>query len=216
MRQPFHTFLREMSDREPVAQSGAARRLQLAKPAMEALNTRATDAMLAAAFADGAAAGRAEARFTFDSELQDVRADFQHRLNDTQSTFSRAVCEDLTTGLNAKLADLHARLVEQVATAILPVLRHALTEATVRQLTQDLQGLVGDAATTTVELSGPAELVDRIWAHYSDPSHHATDARLPEVAIRYGTTPEVRIIVDDVVVESRLMEWIARTMGALS
>lgn len=216
MRQPFDSILRDLSQTDSAPRRSAAERLQCGVAPNGGTEARNFDNERAVAFADGMAIGRAEMRAAAELELQEVRADAEHRFADIQAKFSSAVFEALTVGLEVQLADLRARLIEQVATAVLPVLRHALTEATVCQLARELQALVGDATSTSVVLSGPAEFVDRIRAQYLDHTARRNGTSAPRVTIDYGATVDVRIIVDDVVVESRLMEWIARMMGALS
>ena len=79
----------------------------------------------------------------------------------------------------------------------------------------ELHDLIGDAETLTVDISGPADLLERIWETYLERRSATMGGPIPVVRFSTGPTTDVRITIDDSIVESRLFEWIGRTMEAV-
>lgn len=216
MGQPLHAYLEEFPSGAPLEREGVAARFQnrsasSAPPASE----NPVEARIAAAHANGVEVGQAMARQRFDDETAMLRADFDRRLEETRSGVSQVAAQTIISTIAAQVGDLRTRLVEQMAAAVLPVLRHALTEATVRELAAELHTLIGDAETVAVEISGPADILERIWETYLEHRSRPQGGPLPQMTFGVGASVEVRITVDDAIVESRLFEWIGRTMEAV-
>ena len=216
MGEPLHAYLQEFPSREPVHRAGVAARFQnRCEPSAPPATANRVDPRIAEAHAKGLEVGQALARARFDDETAILHADFERRLEATKSAFSQSIAQVIISTITEQVGELRTRLVEQMATAVLPVLRHVLTEATVRELADELHTLIGDAETVTVEISGPADLLERVWEAYLEHRSRAKGGPTPEVKFAVGSTTEVRITVGDAIVESRLFEWIGRTMEAV-
>ena len=216
MEKPLHAYLEEFPSHAPLERETVAARFQNPS-ATSALPARETpvDARIAAAHAKGLDVGQASARARFDDETAALRADFAQQIAETKTAYSQSIAQAVVSTIIAQVDDLRARLVEQMTAAVMPVLRHALTEAAVRDLAAELHDLIGDAETLTVDISGPADLLERIWETYLERRSATMGGPIPVVRFSTGPTTDVRITIDDSIVESRLFEWIGRTMEAV-
>lgn len=214
MGQPVHKYLEEFPSDDPQPPDWIVHRLRLrvasAPPAASPMGGR-----LGEVYARGLEEGQVAGRAQVESDLAALQADYEHRLEKAKSVFSQTVAEQLSGELRHRVEMLHSTLAEQVVSALLPVLRHTLTEATIRELADGLRMLVGDGEAVSIELSGPEELVERVWHRYCELEGGQRTGPTPEVRFSHGATTEVRMSVNDAVIELRLMEWIARIVEAV-
>ncbi|MGE0630430.1 MAG: hypothetical protein AB7O43_21755 [Hyphomicrobiaceae bacterium] len=212
MGQPLHKFLEEFAGDED-AEAGDVSvhplrpRLAAAPPP---LPTSSDNGRLGEAYARGFEEGRAAAQEQADSELMAARADFDHRLEEARSVFSQAIAERLSVDLHRQLEQMQAALSDQVASALMPVLRLAFTEAAIRELADGIRTLAGDGEAVAIELSGPQEMVDRVWGRYRELEGERASSSNPDVRFNYSDAADVRVRINDSIIESRLAEWIAR------
>jgi hypothetical protein len=214
MGQPVHKFLEEFPSEGAQPPATIVHRLR-PRAVTAPQTTSPMGARLAEAYAKGFEEGQAVARTQAESELAALRADVESRLEEAKGLFSQAVTAQLTGQLHHRMEQLHAVLADQVGSALVPVLRHALTEASIRELADAMRRLARDGDAVTITLSGPEELVEQVWRRYRklEGGQHADFA--PEVRFIHDPTAEIRVSVNDAVIESRLMEWIARISEAV-
>lgn len=155
---------------------------------------------------DGATALRAET----EARIAELAADAEIQIEATRSAFAQTVAERLARDLQAGLAHTGAVISEHVAAVLLPLLRDRLAEAAVREFAAELRVMVEDSGAIAVDLSGPDELVHRLLRLLS-----AADTWKLEIRRAPGTDAELRVVLADTVIETRLADWLGRIEAAV-
>lgn len=156
----------------------------------------------------GLEAGRAEGRRISADQIGSIESAARRELEAAKAEFSMAVARMIGEDLEAQLRALHDTLVSQIHAALLPIMRHVMTEAGIREFAQEMHSIALDAEATAVALSGPKELVDRVWQACIDLC--GPDERKPTIRLEYKPQMEVRMTVDQQVIETRIMHWIGK------
>jgi hypothetical protein len=219
---PVHKILEEFASEEPNQPAATVHPLRLrvtpppsAQPAQPAPAVPDSSiGRMAEAYAKGYEEGRSVAQAEARAELAAVEAGHREQLEQTMAQFSERLADELSAGLGRQMAHLNATLSDQTVSALLPVLRHALTEASIRELADGLAMLTREAGAVTVELSGPQQLVDRVWQLYREREKLEPNEG-PQVRFRIDESAELRVSADETLIESRLMEWMARIAEAV-
>lgn len=172
------------------------------------------DARLAEAYARGRTEAEAAEKAHYEQWQIEQIAEFGRQLEASKQAFSASVAADLARELPLLVERLGDTLADQAAAALMPVLRHALTEAAVRELADGIRELVADGRSVVVELGGPEELIARVWESYRCKGDPHLESRGPAVKFLPGEGFDLRARVNDSIIETRLMEWVARVMGA--
>lgn len=205
MGYPVHKFLEDFDDDER-ALSNIVRSLR--PKAEAAASERAIQRRIDEAYARGLEEGRAEAEAQRSTELAILREDCENRLEQSKVVFCDNLTDRLTSELRRQIDNVHASIDQQLVSALLPVLRHVLTEATVKELAHGLNDILAEQDAITVELRGPQELVDRI----TDTLNRMNE--MPQTNSKLKCVPDetsaLSIIANDTVIEARLMSWIQR------
>ncbi|MFM9938884.1 MAG: hypothetical protein ACKVP7_05245 [Hyphomicrobiaceae bacterium] len=207
MRQPAHRFLEEFSTDEQAPPSPIV--LPLRRRA-EAMQPPPPPERPSDAYAKGYLEGQAVGRSQVEGELAALVADCEQRLEDAKRMFSEAVAHTLTAELDRQLAHMHATIEDQVLAVLSPVLRHLLTDAAIRELTAALRHLARDGEALTIELTGPEDLIQRVWRRYCELEPSQPGGMAPVVRFQPSESPQIRANVNGTLIESRLAEWITR------
>jgi hypothetical protein len=215
MGQPVHRFLEEFATEDALIAPSTVYpfRPRLAAPPPE---PPLAVARMAEAYAKGYEEGRSEARAQAEAEVAALRADFGVQLEQTMSKFSDRLGDNLAAQLASQIERLFAAMADQVALALHPIMRHVLTETSIREIAESLRTLTQEGGAITVEISGPQELVDRVWRRYGESQALRGGVAMPEVRFVIDDAIDVRARVNDTVIESRLMEWVARIAEAVT
>lgn len=212
MGYPVHKFLEEFKgdDAQLTEIVRALRpRSQPAEP------ERAITARVEDAYSRGYSEGQEAARARSTVEFEALRADYEARMERTGTLFSDALVDRLVSELHRQIDAVHLSVSGQLAAALLPVMRHVLAEATVRELAGNLAGLLDETDTLTIELRGPQELIDRVTRRLDDMETPAIGREDPRLKCVVEETIELRVIINDTVIETRLMHWIERLAAAV-
>jgi len=213
MRQPAHKFLQEypIDDGErlpPVMLDLKPRHSSDPPPAAS------SSARIGEAYARGYEEGKASARAATDAEIAELTAAFDQQIEEVKTAFSRDVAKKLSIELQQQLEEIHQALEGQVVAALLPMLRHSLSESVVRQLAEALRDLAKGSEAVTVELSGPEDVIDQVCARVRefDPGRAADEhiMRIPT-----GGAIEIQASVNGTLIESRLENWSRKFEEAL-
>ena len=139
---------------------------------------------------------------------------FGRQLELAKQAFSEQVAKTLTVDLHHLVEQLKTQMFDQIAAALLPVLRHVLTESAIRELVRGVRELAPDDQTMKVEVSGPEELLRRVEESYWAARESQPDGTGPSVKFVPRDDFEVQARVNDTLIETRLMEWIGKIVEA--
>ncbi|MET3414849.1 hypothetical protein [Methylobacterium sp. 1030] len=173
--------------------TGADRPLPQAEPAPD------VEALIRAARDEGRRAGEARGALLVEQALA---AQAQAHAAAGAAERNRWV-EDEAAVLGAAFAEqiqaLEARLARSTARVLLPFLAEGLRREALREVEALVSPLTEEGRCTTLTLSGPEDLVSALAARLGV----APNA----LVIRFDAGPDVRVQVDDTVIETRLQAW---------
>jgi hypothetical protein len=212
MRQPAHKFLQEFPIDERDWPQPVVLRLrprETAEPPQLSVNS----ARIGEAYAKGYEEGRSSARAEADAEIAELTATFELRIEETKRIFSQDVASKLGHDLQKRLDEIHATLEEQVVAALVPTLRHALSESSIRETAAALRELANDGEAIVIELTGPDELIEQVWQHFRE----LDQGRSGEPVVRFNPAEgtEIRASVNGTLIESRLGDWVRKIEEAV-
>lgn len=148
--------------------------------------------------------GREEARAAANAELEFNLAREQHRLEariaQERETWLAQESETLSRALDEAFSRLESSIAGSVARILKPFVTDALREQAVASLSETLSGLLSDER-ALVRVSGPENLLNAL--------RDKIGTRGASIEFHPGE-PDVRIIADHTVIESRLRSWIER------
>ena len=158
--------------------------------------------------AEAVAAVRAEERADAEWQLTEALAEQARSLRYEQETARKAWVEDQSDRLAAAIETRFAALGEHLGVSAARALRPFLVERLVDRSVDDLAGcierLLTDGTAPTLEIAGPADLLDRLAEKLGG---HA-DA----IAFRPGNQADVVVTAGETLIETRLREWVARLL----
>jgi hypothetical protein len=214
MGQPVHKFLEDFdgaSDSSAQADPACPWEPRIAA----ARTTPITAAQLDEAYSKGLEVGIAEGWAMREGEIAQARADAEAQFRMECSQLSEVVQQQLSTGLTRQLEGFCNRLEDQLLDVLIPVLRFAIAENALREFVSELHDLAMSPGALAIELSGPAELVERVWQLHLEWAQAASEPPMAEVRVCHGASPEIRLVCGDKVVETRVGEWVGRISGVL-
>ena len=213
MRQPAHKFLQEFSIDEADWPQPVVLQLK-PREAVEPQQVSGASARIGEAYAKGYEEGRSSARAEAETEIAQLTAAFELRIEEIKSIFSRDVAKMLSTELRRHLDEIHATLEDQVVNAMLPTLRHALSERSIREMAMALRDLAKDSDAVVIELEGPDDLVEQVWARFRELDQGRSSDE-PIVRFNPGQATELRASVNGTTIESRLFDWMRKLEEAV-
>lgn len=215
MAQPAQRFLEIFTadDKVPLPAGLGAR---LEQGPSRHVSAAATGFELEQDYERGIAEGRARADAILESEIARLAVEYDGKLAEAKALFSRDLADRLVCELQEGLDRLHETIAEQVLTVLLPVLRHALADASIRALSEELKQLAQDEEAASVELSGPQELIDQLWCRYLEIANEPANGRINFVRREQKSSAQLRFVINGRIIESRLTEWMAKIAEAVS
>lgn len=159
-------------------------------------------ALVAAARVEGRREGEARARLAGDQALAASAQAHADALAAERRRWAEAEAATLAAGFSEAIRALEDRLAESTARVLLPFLAEGLRREALRELTAIVSPLTAEGRYATLSIAGPADLVGTLGERLG----LAEDA----VAIRIDEAPDVRVQVDDTVIETRLESWSRR------
>lgn len=207
MARPIHHFLKEFASDETPFQPPLPKPvvvLEKAAPAPDAIASR-----LQAAFQEGLAAGRAMEREATEAQAAELAVDFDRRIGEVGATFSTVLADSLAVELRAGIEAASARISSNVATALVPFLREGITRAAIASFVKELGDVLDTTDGMLVEVACPKEILEPL----RDRLEEVMTARgAPPGSVRFvsGSATEIRVTLNDTVIETRLAEWLSR------
>lgn len=156
---------------------------------------------IAAAESQGFEKGRRSIEHELRQAVGDLEARFANERATIRKEWTEAQANKMRDQLDAGLARLRLELHQSVTQAIMPFLAARLREQAVEELTAAAEALVNEGMPPTVEISGPADLTAAI-ARQLEPLATVVKIALVE-------TPELRVKVDNRMLETRFKDWLA-------
>lgn len=202
----FADYLSEIEAETPAAggKPSAAMVAEAALPASVAEEPpkRDHDAELAAEYHRGWIEGEAAARATTEAAIADLRLVAEQRLAQEREVWAREVGDAMLAALSTGLSSIEARLAESLARALRPLVATAVE----RRAIDDLRRALAEALTTgqhrRVEIGGPERIIEQVRNGLVE-----TGAAPDTIITLPNAGPEVRIRLDDAVVETQIQAW---------
>jgi hypothetical protein len=163
---------------------------------------------LADARARGQEEGRAAAEAEYRAAQQTQREEFEQRLASERRGWVEREGTVLAEGVLAAMRDIEGRIAESAARVLQPFLTAQLQRQVMDELVAAVQALVSKDASASLEICGPKDLVDAMRERLAGTAANATFSA--------SDVPDVRVTVDQTVVQSRLAAWCARIEAALA
>ncbi len=216
MARPIHHFLKEFGSAEvpfqpPLPKPAAVVPVEAgpASPAPDVLAIRVQEA-----YQQGLAAGRALEREAAEAQSAELAVDFDRRLDDARTDFAGALAETLTTELRAGIEAASARISANVAVALAPFLREGLTQAAIASFVKELGDMVDTTGGLAVEVACPRDIADALRERLAE-AMVRRGAPAGSVRCVPGDTADIRVTLDETVIETRLSDWLSRLDGVL-
>jgi hypothetical protein len=166
----------------------------------EASLIASANARVAESHARGHAEGRAAAETEFAAKLEAQQQDFERRLVMARQDWAATEGKALSEALVRAMGDLEERLAETTARVLQPFLETEIRRAAVTELVAAIESILAHGKAAQVEITGPDDLLDVVRA------------RLPDKAPATFTssqTGDIRVAIDQTVLETRLGAWTA-------
>ena len=101
-----------------------------------------------------------------------------------------------------------------VATALVPVLRTSVTKIAIASFVEELSDMVELTDGMTIDVACPRELVEPVREALGE-AMGRRGAPAGSVRCLPGDVAEVRVKINDTVIETRLADWLSRLDGVL-
>jgi hypothetical protein len=220
MARPIHHFLKEFASGEEMASAPPPSQVPVKKPqsAAPAAATAPPPDMMASRLQDsyqqGVAAGRAQERQLIETETLELSIDFERRLEDSKRKFSKALAEQLADEVRNGIERARLSISTHVAAALVPFMRAGVTQAAVASFVAELSDMVELTEGVAIDVTCPREVAEPLREALGD----AMGRRgAPPGSVRCipGDVAEIRVKINDTVIETRLAEWLSRLDGVL-
>ena len=156
-------------------------------------------AALAEAEARGREEGLAQARAEAQVQHEAEREAFAARLAEERARWCEGEAERLAEGFSAALRALDADLTQRIGRLLVPVLSDALRRRAMDELGVALGRLLAEPGQAAIRVSGPEDLLDALCERLGSQAEGVT--------FDPGAAPEVSVVADQTVMETRLAAW---------
>lgn len=156
-------------------------------------------ALIADAEARGREQGLAEARAEALAAMEAEREAFAARLKEERTRWCESEADRLSSAFTAALSALDADLTQRIGRLLVPVLTDALRRRAMDELAVSLGRLLADPGHAAIRVSGPEDLLDAL--------REKLGPLAGPVTFEPGEAPEVAVVADRTVMETRLAAW---------
>lgn len=213
MARPIHHFLKEFSSGDVPFQP------PLAKPPAPVVEAAAAapDMMtirLQEAYQRGVAAGRTLEREAAEAQAAELAVDLERRLDDVRTTFSTGLADGIVAELRTGIEAASARISAHVATALVPFLRDGITRTAIASFVEELGDMIDTTEGLSVEIECPKEIIEPLRERLGGVMA-ARGAPPGSVRCVPGDTADIRVTLNETVIETRLADWLSRLEGVL-
>ncbi|MGC5779433.1 hypothetical protein [Methylobacterium sp. NFXW15] len=170
-----------------------------AEPAGPAETPEERAAALAEAEARGLEQGLTQARAEAQAQHEAEREAFTMRLAEERARWCEGEAERLADGFSAALRALDADLTQRIGRLLVPVLNDALRRRALDEFSVALGRLLAEPGQAAIRVSGPEDLLDALRKRLG--------LQAEGVTFEPSAAPEVSVIADQTVLETRLAAW---------
>jgi hypothetical protein len=155
------------------------------------------------AYRRGFAAGVADG----EAKLAEERVRSAIRLGEERAKWSDQQAIAIVNGFTSACRELETNIASSVARILQPFLTEAVRDKAVAALVEQISALTCNSPVPVFRISGPAELLDLVKAQLE------ADRR---TGVEYEVTdaPDVRVVVDQTVIETQISVWTERLKAA--
>jgi hypothetical protein len=178
------------------------RKVEAEAPDDKAAHSRRIEQGRLIAFEDGRQAERKE----LAEERARMREQLAAEVARERTRWAEEEAERLLLAHRDALADFETRCAQAVANILRPFLTELAIARVTDALVENLDALFAARAQTLFDISGPADLLDALRRKYAD--------RDASIVFRPDESIDVRVRVDDTIIETRLGVWM-EALGAL-
>lgn len=154
----------------------------------------------AAGYDRGFSAAQSQVRARYEALLREREAAFEARLESERMRWTEALAEQSARLIKDEIRRCECAIGDQVARLLLPVIEAELTRKSVQEMRDVVRQLLTDSPESHLRISGPRELTEAMRMALGENGLHATILEAEDL--------ELRVEVDQVVVESRVSKWI--------
>lgn len=217
MARPLHHFLKEFGSTE-LDSDEPPFQPPMPKPPAPVIDTGPAPDVIASrlqeAYQQGVEAGRAIEREAAEAQSAELAVDFDRRLEEVRRTFSQGLVDGLLDELRAGLETARLTVSSHVATALVPMLREGLTRAAIASFVDELGGMITTAEGLAIEVACPRTLAEPLRQALGEAM---AKRGAPPGSVRCipGDGAEIRVTLNETVIETRLADWQSRLEGVL-
>jgi hypothetical protein len=155
------------------------------------------------AYRRGYAAGISEA----EARLAEERVRGAVRLGEERAKWSDQQAVAIVNGLGAACRDLETNIASSVARILELFVSEAVRKKAVEVLVQQISALTRNSSVPVFRISGPGDLLELVKAKLGT-------AQRMDIEYEVAQTVEVRVVTDQVVIETHISMWIERLKAA--
>lgn len=168
--------------------------------ARKASNAELAAAAVEKARAEGQESGRAAARAELERKLTEQKAAHEAELARARLAWISQESSKLAERVTLGLRDVETKIADAVSRILHPLLAEQIRQRAIESLRAELDVLLRSGAGVTLQVSGPADLLDGLREQLA--------GRVESVAFVPGESVDVRISSGDTVLETRLGAWL--------
>ncbi len=204
-RPPLVSFLIDFDAEERRLPQPAPRRA--GPPPFVQPPTRDTEIMIAQALDKGRNEGWAAAEAAWEDKLRVEREQFQEQLAAARAEWARTEGEALAGAMHTAFDAMQSRLSAALARTLTPFLEQAQRQRSLAALADAVRTLAETTRHELIEISASDDLATALASHLGDLA----------ASVRFvpGAGPDVRVVADDTVIETRLADWAAELAAAV-
>ncbi|MEM7778541.1 MAG: hypothetical protein AAF732_23435 [Pseudomonadota bacterium] len=221
MPQPLHHFLEEYAapvaaeEPQPVVSQPTVeappQHVPMAESKVERL--RSLPEQLRDAYNRGFDDGRLEGIKEMEGRYEEL---VDGRVAEIRSTLSREALDEVVAEVRRSMEQAHCGISASTARVLKPILVDCATRKSIAQLAEKISGVLDPRSGISITVSGPGDLLDLFQIYVAELSGGEGSEWISQIKIVPGGTFDVRVSVNDTVVETTLGDWIADIESAIS
>ena len=165
-------------------------------------------ARIAEALARSHEEGRAAAEAELQGKLDAQRHEFEQRLMSERRAWVEQEAGVLAARVSAAMRDMEVSIADSAARILKPFLATELQRHVVEDLAAAVRGLVSSDASARMVVSGPEDLVGAL--------REKLEGVAANLTFSIKDSPDMQVVLDQTIVESRLAAWLARMQEAMA